>query len=329
MRKLALSIIAIGLLAAGIVGAYLVYKRYFDPGPIPHNPPTAEEASRLLQQKSQPRYRLGTNTNEVREDNSSVPFLNLFRSAIPFANTHPWLSSKQVVYNNDGWPVDLKGGVAGTKFLNRLPSGTVPDGLYTVLYDGKGRLRYGNDARLHKRQPGRDLIRISSGKDKILNATLVIEQLNTNNPLRNIRILPPGGICKGQPFKRISSTKDCGNTPFLAFEKHYDSIVFNPDYLNFMIDFRVIRFMNQSGMTRNPVEHWQQRNQMSKATWAGKQGQRGAPVEIMVALANTLDADAWFSMPHRANDEYIKRFAKYVAANLKPQLRVYIEYSNE
>ena len=42
---------------------------------------------------------LGINTADVREDTSSVQFLNLFRSAIPFSETVPWGSSKQVTYD--------------------------------------------------------------------------------------------------------------------------------------------------------------------------------------------------------------------------------------
>lgn len=85
-----------------------------------------------------------------------------------------------------------------------------------------------------------------------------------------------------------------------------------------------------SGITRSPVRYWHERAQMKQATWGGeKEGLRGAPVEIMVALANKLHADPWFSMPHMATDDYIKHFASYVRDHLRPGLKVYLEYSNE
>ncbi|MCK5663310.1 MAG: hypothetical protein KAI17_07475, partial [Thiotrichaceae bacterium] len=62
---------------------------------------------------------LGINTADVREDTSSVQFLNLFKSSIPFNETIPWGSSKDVEYDKNGWPTNLNGGQAGTKFLNR------------------------------------------------------------------------------------------------------------------------------------------------------------------------------------------------------------------
>ena len=319
----------LALLFGLALASYYVYKRYLKPNRISHQPPTSEQLSQLIANKNKSRYLLGTNTNEIREDNSSIPFSDLFKSSIPFADTHPWLSGADVEYDKNGWPINLNGGVAGTKFLNRLPAGTTPDGLYTVLYKGQGKLKYGNDAKLISSQLGRDIIEVTAGSDKILNASLIISKTDQRDPIRNIRILLPGGICQGNPYQRVNNKADCKNAPFLSFENHHEKLSFNPDYLNFMKDFRLIRFMNMSGMTRNPIQHWHERNTQAKATWGGKEGYRGAPVETMVKLANTLKADAWFSMPYQATDQYIQQFASYVNQNLDPSLKVYIEYSNE
>lgn len=329
MRKLTKTLLLITILFALGLAAFLAYTKILRPNRIPHQPPSTEALQSLLSEKQHTRYLLGTNTNEIREDNASIPFVDLFKSSIPFADTHPWLSSQGVVYDKDGWPTDLNGGVAGTKFLNRLPEGTVPNGNYTVLFDGEGTIDYGNDARLVSRHSGSDIIRIEAGKDKILNASLIIKRFDKNSPIRNIRVLLPGGICQNNQFNRVDDKTQCSGSKFLSFAEHYEKIVFNPDYLNFMKDFRLIRFMNMSGMTRNPVEHWEHRNLLSKASWAGKEGYRGAPVEVMVALANRLNADAWFSMPYKASDQYIEHFAEYVAKNLDPSLKAYVEYTNE
>ena len=331
-----------------IAGAYLnqryqQYKNFHTPAA---KPPSAEQlastkASKSKQKSSdieQPRVSkldksyLGINTADVREDTSSVQFLNLFKSAIPFAETVPWGSTKDIEYDKNGWPTDLKDGKAGTKFLNRLPKGTIEDGFYTVLYDGEGEIFYGNDARLVVHRPNKDIIEITAGKDDLLNASLFIMKTSKDNYIRNLRILPEGGICDGKPYIRVKSAEDCSPTSkYLAFEENEQSILFNPDYLNFMKDFQVVRFMNMSGMTRNPIENWDDRNKLEKATWGGRAGlySRGAPVEIMVALANQIKADPWFSMPYKANDNYAQKFAEYVKANLDPNLKAYIEYSNE
>lgn len=316
---------------------YQNYKNWHTPAA---NPPSSDELSALktkkhkkssTEKKEEDSFFLGINTADVREDTSSIQFLNLFKSAIPFEETVPWGSTEGVEYDELGWPTDLKDGKAGTKFLNRLPEGTIEDGFYTVLYDGEGEIFYGNDARLVVHRPNRDVIEIKAGKDKILNASLFIQKTTKDNYIRNIRILPEGGICDGKPHIKVKIADDCGEEGYLAFDENDESILFNPDYLNFMKDFQVIRFMNMSGMTRNPVEKWSERNTINKATWGGRAGlySRGAPVEVMIALANEVNAHPWFSMPYKADDDYVRKFGEMVKANLKPELKAYIEYSNE
>jgi hypothetical protein len=272
---------------------------------------------------------LGTNTNEVSEGDSSVPFVDLFRAVLPFEEARPWLTSGNVQYDADGWVRDLQGGQAGTRFLAGLPAQTVPDGEYTVLYEGDGELRYGNDAVLLKHAAGRDTIRITAGSDKLLNATLSISRTNPQDYVRNIRILPLGGICDDDPFTRIADETGCAAGHYRAFAEHYTKILFNPDYLNFMKDFKVIRFMNMAGITQSPIKSWSERPQLTQATWGGKEGQRGVPLEIMVELANRLNAHPWFSLPHEADDDFVIQYARYVRQHLNADLKPHIEYSNE
>jgi hypothetical protein len=273
---------------------------------------------------------LGINTNETMDMDSSVPFLNLFKLALPFEEARPWLTKGKIDYDKDGWPIRLNGGIAGTRFIGGYPANSIPSTVYNVFYDGQGEIKYGVNAKLVRRLPGRDLIEIRPGKNKKISASLTIIKSNPNNYVRNIRILMPGGICKRNPFRKVMAKKRCGpNNPYLSFAQHHEEIVFNPDYLNFMKDFRVIRMMNFSGITRNPIGVWDRRSTLSKATWGGKEGVRGAPLEVMVKLANLTGADPWFNLPHRANNDFVKRYAEYVSEHLNPDLKAYIEYSNE
>lgn len=274
------------------------------------------------------RLPLGMNTNEVMQVDSSVPFVNLFKMALPFDEADAKLTQGNIQYDADGWPTRLNGGQAGTNLLHWLPAGTLPDGHYTVLYDGEGRVEYGDDAKLVKSSPGRDVIQISAGQDRYIKVTLIIKESNPENYLRNIRVLMPGGICASNPFERVSSEKQCRGD-FRDFATYHEQILFNPDFLNFMRDFKTIRFMNMSGITRNPISTWEQLPRMSRATWAGREGRRGAPLEVMVKLANILNADAWFNIPHAADNNLVKQYADYVRENLRPHLKAYVEYTNE
>lgn len=284
----------------------------------------------LLTQTTFAKPPIGMNTNEILHVDSSAPFVNVFKMAMPFKEAKK-LTHGNVIFDKDGWPKDLKGGQAGSYMIHWLPQGTLPEGQYTVLYDGEGQLVYeskGGDVKVIRSAPGKDIIDIRSGHDKFIQVALIIKRSEPRNYLRNIRVLMPGGICANNPFKRVNNANQCrGN--YLSFEKHHQRIIFNPDYLNFMKDFKVIRMMNMSGITRNPIRHWNQMPQMSKATWAGKEGVRGAPLEVLVKLANVLNRDAWFNIPHAADDNLVRQYASYLKRHLHPHLKAYIEYTNE
>lgn len=273
---------------------------------------------------------LGTNTNEVLEYDSSAPFLDLFKTSLPFREAVPYLTKGQVQYDRFGWPTSIApGGQAGTRLINKLPANTLPRGYYTVLYEGQGKIEYGLDASLVEAQPGRDIIKIDPGKDNEYSVKLEIKATNPNNYIRNIHVIPQGGICASNPFQRVNGASQCARGDFLDFERHHEKIIFNPDYLKFMKDYKVVRFMNMSGITRNPIQRWSDRTLVEQATWGGAEGVRGAPLEVMVELANRLHADAWFTIPHAADNDFVRRYAEYIRTNLDPDLKVYLEYSNE
>jgi len=277
---------------------------------------------------------LGMNTNEALEVDASIPFVDLFRLSLPFDEARPWFTKGAVKFDKNGWPKNLNGGKAGTRFLSHIPVKALPQGEYTVLYEGEGKIRYGASAKLIKHSEGKDIIKFVPMKQKneihpSYTATLFIEKSNPKNHIRNIRILMPGGICKNKPFNRVDGEKHCNKNEYFSFEKHYKQNIFNPEFLNFMKDFKVIRFMNMSGVTRNNIRFWKDRPTLEKATWGGKEGVRGIPLEVMIGLANILNVDPWFNIPHNADDAFIYKFAQTVKQKLKPNLRIYIEYSNE
>lgn len=324
LRKLLTILLMLALLLFLLQVGWYVYRHYLQPI-LPGGAGKVE-----LPVITQPSP-VGINSNEIHYEDASIPFVDLFRVASPFAENVLGLKAEGVVYDANGWPSSIASGEVGTKFLGSLPPEVVPGGEYTVLYEGEGKLRYGHDVKVVYQSPGRDVIRFDAGADGALDASLVITQTTAGNYLRNIRILPPGGICRNNPLKWVADATTCGllDGEFLAFAEHYASIVFNPDYLDFMKDFKAIRFMAMSGITRNPVEHWQDRPRMEEANWGGTYGARGVPLEIMVELANRLHKDAWFNLPHAADDEYLREFAIYVRDHLNPELQVYVEYTNE
>jgi len=272
---------------------------------------------------------IGINTNEAMDIGTSIPFVDLFKLSLPFEEARPWITKGRITYDANGWPKSLNNGIAGTRFASHIPAEALPRGNYTVLYDGHGVIQYGVGARLLHRTRGKDIISLTPDKKGEISATLSIVRTDPNDYIRNIKILMPGGVCIRDLFRHVNSANECGNRRYLSFATHYEQLTFNPDYLNFMKDFKVLRFMNMSGITRNDMRFWHQRATPQQTTWAGKEGVRGVPVEIMVELANILKSDAWFTIPHEADNYFIHKYAEYVSKNLKPGLKAYVEYSNE
>lgn len=319
------NLLFLGLLLFLLQVGYFLYQNYVAPD-------AGVEMNRAQLPSVQQASSLGINTNEIGYADSSLPFVDLFRAANPFHENIMRLPKSELLeFDANGWPRKLNGAEAGTRFLGELPPDALPSGNYTVLYDGQGVIRYGNDAKLVARLDGRDIISLEAGKNGRLDASLIIEQSNPEDYLRHIRILPAGGICRNNPLLRVADAQACQEQSgdFLAFVEHYDSIIFSPEYLSFMKDFQAIRFMPMSGITRNDIQHWQDRPHMQEVSWGGRYGERGAPLEIMVELANRLHKDAWFNLPHAADDAFVKQFAEYVRDHLHPDLKVYLEYTNE
>lgn len=279
---------------------------------------------------------LGINTNEIYEQDASIPFIDLFRVAAPFhenircrAKDKPCLTSASVEYDKQGWPKKLNSGKAGVFFIRNIHRDAFPKGEYTVLYEGEGKIKYLHNAKLISRNPNEDTINLDARSDGFMTAALQIIESNPEKPLRNVRILMPGGICANDPFQQVADESSCKSSNYLSFKEHHASIIFNPDYLNFMKDFKVIRMMPMSGVTRNAHVKWSERPTLDKATWGGIYGTRGAPLEIQIELANRLKANPWLNVPHASDDDYIKQFATTVKALLAPELIPYIEYTNE
>ena len=55
----------------------------------------------------------------------------------------------------------------------------------------------------------------------------------------------------------------------------------------------------------------------------------GWPWEYVIQLCNQADMDLWINIPVSVDDDYIRSLAALIKTNLKPNLKIYIEHSNE
>lgn len=108
-------------------------------------------------------------------------------------------------------------------------------------------------------------------------------------------------------------------------DRHLAGEIFNPDWLALISDAETLRFMDWMVTNNSDQVTWSDRPRVNDYTWTP----RGAPLEVMLALANLTGAEPWFTLPHRADDDYMRRFAEQVRDGLRPDLRAWVEYSNE
>ncbi|KAJ8320511.1 hypothetical protein KUTeg_002098 [Tegillarca granosa] len=148
---------------------------------------------------------------------------------------------------------------------------------------------------------GRIIVNLKHGHNGFM---LKILKTNSHNPIHNIRILLPG------------------------YEERYKFFPFNKIFLEPLRRYSEIRFMDflhTNGHTPEPTT-WASRRLSSYHT---QEGTNGGSIEYMIDICNILGANPWFNMPHAADDNYVTSFAEMVKKKLRPDLKVYVEYSNE
>ncbi len=103
--------------------------------------------------------------------------------------------------------------------------------------------------------------------------------------------------------------------------------LFDPAFVASIRGYQVLRFMGWERTNENDGGlNWKDRQGPSSINYASRDG---VPVEHMVALANLVGSDVWFSVPWNADDDYVRRFATLVRDQLNADRKVYVELSNE
>jgi hypothetical protein len=263
---------------------------------------------------------LGTNLNGITDWSTELPFLDLFKTSriwiTQCANGEAGCSGGWDTGEFDKLDLDEHGWVKSLPAPEDAPeytrvrtimmggTGKFPAGKYVVLYEGEGAIEYTYDADKDEAasKPGRDVIDVTPKGEGIHLVITATDPNQTGNYIRNIRVVP------------------------IAHEADYQSKIFNPLFIQRIQKFSALRFMDWMNTNNSEQREWSNRPQVEDASYAwGK----GAPLEIMLELANRLGADPWFTLPHQATDDYIRNFARVVQAKLDSKLKVYVELSNE
>jgi len=102
---------------------------------------------------------------------------------------------------------------------------------------------------------------------------------------------------------------------------------FDPRFIAMLKPYKVVRFQGwQMVNYRETSGKWADRTLPTNPIASSP---NGASVEDMVALANKAGVDPWFTMPWKADADYMANFARYVHEHLDPKRTVYVEIGNE
>jgi hypothetical protein len=211
-----------------------------------------------------------------------------------FKQSRPWIESPKgkIAYDEHGWPLLRPGQSVQTLMLREL-KGHYPDGIYTCTFSGPALVRMDqHDIRRTRDYRYRIDAQVTPGDGGLLFTA-------RDAAVKNVHVWMPG-----------------------AHRMH----TFHPYFLQRLEPFGIIRFMDWQRTNHSKLVKWSQRAKPDDARYSTP---AGVPVEVMVELANTRRAHPWFCIPHQTDDDFVREFAKIVKDKLRPELKVYVEYSNE
>lgn len=269
-------------------------------------------------------YRIGTNIEGINDYSGDWPFINRMKSSrkwMTFDITEvdkSWDTKIEIPLDKNGYPLQIPydpdgdGPIAAQAvraiLYNRFD--TYPKGVYKVEFEGKGKIHFRSDATC-PHLPNQQCVFEGRGIQHYFHVkkpskggiTMKILESDPDDRVRNIKVMLPG------------------------FEIEDAAQLFHPQFVERLKGFRILRFMVWQVTNNSPARNWSDRVTPEYISFAHRD--RGVPIEYMTALANRVGADAWFSMPAEATDDYVRQSARLIHETLDPDSRIYIEYSNE
>jgi hypothetical protein len=249
----------------------------------------------------QSRARLGMNLAGPADWNTELPFVDVFRLSRPWISQQKgkrWGEGPPLELDELGWVKRLQPECWAETLMCTIDGGHYPSGKYTVFYRGRGKIDFWGAAKVVDQEPGRIVLDVDSTRGALF---LRLLETDPQDYVRDIHVVMPG------------------------FEQTFREQPFHPKFLQRWQGMACFRFMDWMETNGSKIRSWSERPTPQHATFS----ERGVPLEWMIDLCNRQKADAWFCMPHAADDDYVRQFARMVRDRLDSTLKVYVEYSNE
>lgn len=260
--------------------------------------------------------RIGTNLAGPADYGSEWPLVDIMKYGRTWTThnawwvgggVNPWDTQVLSHFELDehGWPMQVPveniPGTEAPQIVLAVWANTevLPAGTYILLYEGEGTMTLRHDAQVTKSEPGRLEVNVTPGVANII--VLEINETSPANHIRNIRFLLPGT------------------------EATYQEQIWTTEWMDKLAPFSALRFMDWGYTNNSPLEEWSDRAHLDDYVYTDV----GMPYELMIKACNDLDKDAWVCIPHLASDDYIQKMAEMFRDGLDPELKLYVEYSNE
>ncbi len=237
---------------------------------------------------------IGSNLPVLSSAANYRPFTNHFMSASGWL-ARDWKgrkSSAALKLDSLGWVRSL---TEGQVAVVQVP--VKAGDSYELSYRGEGRLKLVGVSGEKETDSHR---RVFVASRSLLEVHL--ERTSPRQPIQNIKIIP------------------------LRYSGQSDYPLFNEGFLSKAERFSVLRFKDWGRMDARPQGTW---NRRTLPNYAFQGGPNGVALEYMLDLASQLSADAWICLPHLADENYARGFAELAKERLRPESRLYLEYSSE
>jgi len=204
-----------------------------------------------------------------------------------------------VPVNSDNYP--LENASTGTNL------GGYPDGNYLLSYQGTGTVTFSGIGYLAGP--------LVTGSNGVTTGTVVINHQLGNGKFLFISV---SGVSPSATISNLHLyVPGYGSNP---------TQMFTNTFLHQLQPFSTLRFMNWMQTNGSTVSTWQERTPPTSFLATGP---AGVPYEDMIELANESQKDMWINIPALATSNYVQNLAELIDTELDPNLKVYLEYSNE